>query len=408
MTAAVLLIVGGLSIPVYAYVLYPLVLRLLARTVPSPCAPTEWPAITIILPVHNEEAVIEGTLQAVLASDYPPERRRILVISDASNDRTDEIVKSVADRGVELARLPVRGGKTAAENAAAAIVETEIVVNTDASVRLHPGGLKALVTALWDPTVGVASGRDVSVGSKTASPNVAESGYVGYEMWVRDLETRAGGIVGASGCFFASRRGVQGEIVPAALSRDFAAPLIAREHGLRSVSVPGAICFVPQASSIRREYRRKVRTMSRGLQTLFYKRRLLNPSRYGRFAWMLASHKLARWLVPWAILVCGAGSLLLAWAVPTLRPPVGLVWGFVMTCSTISWLMPEARLPRIVAIPAYVTWGLVAGVHAWISSLRGDLTPTWEPTKRAALEGPIAERGPSRTASLGGLRKAPE
>jgi hypothetical protein len=62
--------------------------------------------------------------------------------------------------------------------------------------------------------------------------------------------------------------------------------------------VDEAICFVPRTASLEREYGRKVRTMARGLATLNYKRSLLNPFRYGLFAWMLWSHKLARWLVP--------------------------------------------------------------------------------------------------------------
>ncbi len=94
--------------------------------------------------------------------------------------------------------------------------------------------------------MGLASGRDVSVARVERDVNVGESGYVGYEMWVRDLETRLGSIVGASGCFYAIRRSLHMTLVPEALSRDFAAALIAREHGLRAVSVNEAVCFVPR------------------------------------------------------------------------------------------------------------------------------------------------------------------
>jgi cellulose synthase/poly-beta-1,6-N-acetylglucosamine synthase-like glycosyltransferase len=379
----------ALAVPLYAYVLYPLLLLLVHRRAvrPPPGADPDWPSITIVLPVHNEETVIAGTLEALLATDYPAGRRRILVVSDASTDRTEAIVRGFADRGVELTRLAGRGGKTAAENAAAALVRTDIVVNTDASVRLDRAALKPLVAALADPTVGIASGRDVSVGSDASAANVGERGYVGYEMWVRDLETRAGGIVGASGCFFASRRELQGEIVPEALSRDFAAPLIAREHGYRAVSVPDAICYVPRAESLRHEYRRKVRTMTRGLETLYYKRALLNPLRHGRFAWMLLSHKLVRWLVPWALVLGIAGALLAIRALTWLWLPVGALIAGGACCAVIGWTRPAGRVPRAVAVPAYVIWGLIAGLRAWLNALRGDLTPTWEPTRRGVVDG---------------------
>jgi cellulose synthase/poly-beta-1,6-N-acetylglucosamine synthase-like glycosyltransferase len=386
------LVLVALLVPTYAYVVYPLVLRFLARPARPASASPEWPEITIILPVHNEESVIAGTIEALLAADYPGDRRHILVVSDASTDGTEAIVRGFADRGVRILPLPERRGKTAAENAAAAEVRTEIVVNTDASVRVHPAALKPLVAALADPAVGIASGRDVSVAAPGSTANVAESGYVGYEMWVRDLETRAGGIVGASGCFFASRRELQRDAVPEELSRDFAAPLIAREHGFRAVSVPGAVCFVPRASSLRREYRRKVRTMSRGLQTLSYKRHLLNPFRYGRFAFMLTSHKLVRWLVPWGVLAGVAGVLLLAIGLPGLRLLATAVVGLLAACAIAGWTYSGPRLPRIVAIPSYVVWGVAAGLHAWLTALRGRRTPIWEPTRRA-FEGHAGRAG---------------
>jgi cellulose synthase/poly-beta-1,6-N-acetylglucosamine synthase-like glycosyltransferase len=366
----------------YAYGLYPLLLRALARPPVRPLgeARTGWPLVTVVIPAYNEEASIAATLEAVLQLDYPPDRRCVLVVSDASTDRTDAIVDEYADRGVELLRLPARSGKTAAENAAKALICGDLVINTDASVRLDPRSLKPLVAAFDDPAVGIASGRDVSLGSGGA--NVGESGYVGYEMRVRDLETRAGGIVGASGCYYASRAALHREIVPEALSRDFAAPLVAREHGYKSVSVPGAVCYVPRVASLRAEYRRKVRTMARGLETLWYKRHLMDPFRYGRFAWMLLSHKLARWLVPPLGALAGLALLALGLTWEPARWPVAAVVALTAGVAALGWYASPGRLPRLLAVPAYVVWGMVAGVHAWTKALRRELNPIWEPTRR--------------------------
>lgn len=95
---------------------------------------------------------------------------------------------------------------------------------------------------------------------------------MGYEMWVRELETRVFGIVGASGCLYAIRRALHMSFLPDVLSRDFGAALVAREEGYRAVSVPAATCYVPRSASRRRDYARKVRTMVRGIETLWYKR----------------------------------------------------------------------------------------------------------------------------------------
>lgn len=384
--AGIVLVLGSAAVGVYAYAAYPLALWALTRARRGAASgePREWPLLSITVPAYNEERAIAETLERVLALDYPPHRRQVVVVSDASTDRTDDIVRRFADRGVELLRLPRRAGKSAAENAARAVLRGDIIVNTDASVRLDPRSLKPLVAAFQDAHVGVASGRDVSLGHANAGATAGEGSYVGYEMWVRDLETRAGGIVGASGCFYASRRDLHMEAVPEALSRDFAAPLIAREHGFRTVSVPGAVCYVPRSASLQHEYRRKVRTMTRGLETLYYKRHLLNPVRYGGFALRLWSHKLIRWLVPWAAVVGLVGLVLAAAG--------GAWWGWAGlggaaiagAAAAIAWFWPAERpLPRLLGLPAFAVWGVLAGLQAWLNALRGELNAVWEPTRRS-------------------------
>jgi cellulose synthase/poly-beta-1,6-N-acetylglucosamine synthase-like glycosyltransferase len=379
-----------LGIPIalfaYAYLGYPLLLRGIAAmraTRPSPGDPPEWPTISIFLPAYNEARSIRATLEALLALDYPAHRCQILVASDASTDGTDEIVRSFASRGVELFRQPERAGKTAAENTAAPLLWGDIVVNTDATIRIPPGSLKPLIRAFQDPTVGVASGRDVSVGRAGASANREESRYVGYEMWIRRLETRVGSIVGASGCFYAVRRELAAEPFPEALSRDFASPLRAREAGYRAVSVDEAICYVPRTSSLRSEFRRKVRTMARGLETLWYKRALANPFVHGGFAWMLLSHKLCRWLVHLTLPLALGGLALLA---PV--EPVALVLLLAVLAvgvlGTIALGWPAGRpIPRPVAVCGFVVAVNVAALLAWNKALRGERNPIWEPTRRA-------------------------
>jgi cellulose synthase/poly-beta-1,6-N-acetylglucosamine synthase-like glycosyltransferase len=376
---------ASIALIVYTYAGYPLILSvlgLLRRRSRPPAPPAVWPMVSISLPVYNEEAQIGKTLESLLALDYPRDRLQIVVISDASTDRTDEIVEGFADRGVELFRLPRRGGKTAAENAARYHLRGEIIINTDASIRLAPDSIKALVAWFGDPTVGVASGRDVSIGRVSRDANAGESGYVGYEMWVRSLETRVDGIVGASGSLYAIRAELHRYSLPEALSRDFAAALVAREAGYRAVSVPEAVCYVPRAPSLRREYRRKVRTITRGLGTLHYKRHLLNPLRHGVFAWMLFSHKLCRWLVPWALALLAIAVAALALVEPWARVATAAM-GLGLALAAAGWLWPAERgMPRWLGIPTYLVAGNVAALHAWIRAFRGELNPIWEPTRR--------------------------
>jgi cellulose synthase/poly-beta-1,6-N-acetylglucosamine synthase-like glycosyltransferase len=382
----------ALGFCLYTYLGYPAILKLLSvfrRSRRLREAPAEWPRISITVPVYNEAEVIAGTVDRILALDYPADRRQILVVSDASTDRTDEIVSSFFDRGVELLRLPRRLGKTGAENAARRHLTGEIIINTDASVRIHPEAVKQLVAAFADPTVGVASGRDVSVANLDEQASAGEEAYVEYEMWTRDVETQLGGIVGASGCLYAIRADLHRRYLPEALSRDFAAALTAREHARRAVSVPEALCIVPLSASLHQEYRRKVRTSTRGIATLCYKRALLNPFRHGMFAWMLFSHKMCRWLVPWAMLsllaALGALAFTAAWAGAALA-----AFGALSVLAGIGLLWPEDKeMPRLLALPAYVMAGNVAVLHGWLRVLARRLAPVWEPTRRS----PVRERG---------------
>ncbi|HEU4586915.1 MAG TPA: glycosyltransferase [Gemmatimonadaceae bacterium] len=400
---AVILIVLPFAMFVYAYFGYPCLLWLATKVVKTaPAEPSagavdgtsavragagadaemDWPHITITVPAYNEERRIRSTIESLLAIDYPADRRQILIASDASSDGTDAIVREFASQGVELLRVEPRGGKTNAENRAGPAIRGEIVVNTDASIRILPHSVKALVRALRDPAVGVASGRDISVGDEEREGNRGESGYVGYEMWVRSLETRLGSIVGASGCCYAARAEIQRVTLPGDLARDFASALIARQMNLRAVSVSEATCTVPRTTSLRAEMRRKVRTMAQGLETLWHFRSLMNPLREGAFALMLISHKLCRWLVYLTIPLALIGLVLLGVHLPAAFVLLALVLlGWVIGAVALRW--PEARrIPLPLALAGFAVASNTAGMLAWLKVFRRQRMPTWEPTRR--------------------------
>jgi cellulose synthase/poly-beta-1,6-N-acetylglucosamine synthase-like glycosyltransferase len=401
LTLAVILIVLPVAMFIYAYFGYPLFLWLatrLAKSSPGEWAAlstavpesaggeasddSDWPFITITVPAYNEERRIRSTIESLLAIDYPSERRQILIASDASSDGTDAIVREFAEHGVELLRVEPRGGKTNAENRAGPVIRGEIVVNTDASIRILPHSVKSLVRAFRDPTVGVASGRDISVGDEKREGNRGESGYVGYEMWVRSLETRLGSIVGASGCCYAARAEIQRVTLPGDLARDFASALIARQLNLRAVSVAEATCTDPRTTSLRAEMRRKVRTMAQGLETLWHFRSLMNPFREGGFALMLISHKLCRWLVYLTIPLSLLGLILLGVRVPAAFALLALVLlGWLIGAIALRW--PEARrIPLPLALAGFAVASNTAGMLAWLKVFRRQRMPTWEPTRR--------------------------
>lgn len=386
MTAfAFFLVALPVAVAIYSYIGYPIVLWVASRKGATTTLTryADWPYVSVVIPAYNEEKQIAGAIDALLAQDYARDRLQILILSDASTDATDEIVHQYESRGVELLRMPERRGKTKAENTAAPHIRGEIVVNSDSSIRLHASAVRELVACMADPAVGVASGRDVSI-SRDSAVNITEAGYVNYEMRVRALETLTGGIVGASGSCYAIRTELHKIPVRDDLSRDFSAALTAKEHGFRAVSVDEAICFVPRTSSLRGEYRRKVRTISRGMETLYVHRRLLDPLQVGAFAWKLFSHKACRWMLPASVIPGILGLALLA---------TSRLWprALLVVCAVIALLAvigaawpSEKRAPRIISLAAFGVAANLAVLHAVWRVLAGHHDHIWEPTRRSA------------------------
>jgi cellulose synthase/poly-beta-1,6-N-acetylglucosamine synthase-like glycosyltransferase len=386
LTAAVLLAIP-VALFVYAYAIYPFLLRVARKRQVSHRAtePAAWPSISILVTAYNGERTIRDTLEQLVAVDYPPERLQIVVASDASTDGTDDIVRELAPAGVELDRVPTRAGKTVAENSAAARLRGEVVVNVDASALTPPPSIKALVRHFVDPAVGVVSGRAVSVPGTAgaADGGRGEAAYYGYEMWVRSLEMRFGAVIGATGALYAVRRDLF-VTLPAHVTRDFASPLVARERGYRSVIDADAVCYVRRTPSLGREYRRKLRTMVRGLDTLYEYRHLMDPMRHGWFALMLLSHKLCRWLVFLTAPLAVAGAALLAaeWWPARLVVAAAVLAGAV-GLAAVRW--PSGRhMPALLAVCGYAVVGGAAGAVAWRRFFRGEHMATWEPTGRAS------------------------
>lgn len=385
---AVALALAPVAIALYAYVAYPFVLWVIASVRPARTfakAGSAWPSVTITVPVYNAASSIRATLEQLLALDYPADQLQLLVISDASTDGTDDQVRMFASRGVELLRLSRRIGKTAAENAALAVARGQIIVNVDATILVPENSLKSLVRVFDDPTIGVASGCDVSVGDISLTGTGAESSYTGYEMWIRGLETRAGSIVGASGCFYGIRRSIHEEALPLGLSWDFASPLVARKQGYRSVSVPTAVCIVPRSAEIRTELGRKVRTMARGLSTLFYHRGLMNPGRYGLFAFMLISHKLLRWLPYLLAPIAYLALCFLAVDSVVARLLLGILSAGLL--AGIVGIQHRNSTPaKPIALAGFIVAVVSAGFLAWCAAIRQTQMATWEPTPRPEVQ----------------------
>ena len=148
----------------YTYAGYPLLLLIMSRLRPREVRRADFaPAVTVIVTAYNEERDLAAKLENTLALDYPRELLEIIVASDCSTDRTDEIARAFAERGVRLVRQPQRLGKTAAQNMAVAEARGEIILFSDATSLYEPDVLRVMMPSFADPTVGCVAGRLIYV-----------------------------------------------------------------------------------------------------------------------------------------------------------------------------------------------------------------------------------------------------
>ena len=366
----------------YSYALYPLLLLAILRVKgrdgefqPERDAP-DLPSLSFIITARNEAARITEKLEDALAQ--APADAEIIVVSDASDDATDELVRHFADDRVRLLRQHERRGKEAGQKLGIEAARGEILVFSDVATRIAPGSIDALRRRFLDPTVGAVSSEDRFI---TASGSVVGEGlYVRFEMWLRRLESRLAGLVGLSGSFFGARREVCSEW-PTNVQSDFTVALTCARRGLRAVSDPEVVGIYPDLQEAGDEYARKRRTVIRGMASLAAAREVLNPVRYGWFAFQAWSHKVLRWAAPWFLMLLAASSLVLA--------PTGKVYAFALVAQVLgyglvlaAWWRPALRNIAPLRIGFYFVQVNVAMADALLRFLRGERVVTWEPSKR--------------------------
>lgn len=282
----------------YIYVGYPICVFLLSmvythRPHRSPFEPT----VTVVISAYNEESEIETTVMNKLNQDYPSDRLKVLVVSDGSTDRTDEIVKTLEKHHpmrVMLLRQEPRQGKTQALNMAVPHLSSDVIVFADANSLYAPDAIRALVRNFSDPSVGYVTGQ-MRYGNPSMTGIGAGSGsYMSYENTLRLWESRIGSLVGVDGGIDAIRRPCYVRMKADQLP-DFVLPLSVVEQGRRVVYEPAAVVYEPALSDAVNEFRMRVRVSLRAMWALYDKRSLLNPRRYPLYAWQLVSHKLFRY-----------------------------------------------------------------------------------------------------------------
>ena len=368
----------------YTYIGYPLLVMLVAKLRPKPQRRGSFePTVSVIITAYNEERDLAGKLENTLALDYPKEKLEVIVASDCSSDRTDEIVREFETRGVKLYRQPERLGKTTAQNAAVERAKGEILLFSDATTLYDPGVLRAMMPNFMDATVGCVAGRLIYVDPTESSVGRGAVTYWSYETFVKKQESRAGSLIGASGCMYAVRRAAYLPLYPEAHG-DFLIATKMVQQGLRTVFEPEAVCIEETNRRVDNELRMRVRVITQTFNDLWRHRSMLNPFRGGFYSVQLFSHKVMRYAVPFFLIVAFMTSAALAFGSLTYRL-LFACQAIGYACAALGGLLERAGVrSRLLAFPQYFVLANLASVLALYKLARGERYARWEPIREQA------------------------
>ncbi|MGH7349628.1 MAG: glycosyltransferase family 2 protein [Candidatus Rokuibacteriota bacterium] len=371
MTALFWLGVGWLA---YVYVGYPLVLAALGvvRRVRPIVREDGLPSVSVLLAARNEERDIAWKVRQTLDWDYPGERLEILVASDASTDRTDDLVREIEDPRLRFLRLDERVGKNAALNELARRATGDLLFFTDANSSIDRAALRRIAGHFADLRVGCVTGEMDEVADSSIGDGARA--YWGYESLVKRLESRVGSVLVCVGSVFAIRRALFSPL-DAATANDLDLPLQIGHAGYWVRYEPAARSVEPAAGSPREEFQRRRRICAQGLLGMWRLRHTLRGLR----GWQFVSRKFLRWLIlaPMALILLS--SALLAAEGGVFLGLLVLQVGFY-ALALIGWVRSRRghRGGRVLSLPFYIVLVGVAGFTGILDACRGRRFHVWE------------------------------
>lgn len=388
-----LLFWGSMFTIIYVYLGYPLLVTLLARLRrPEAVSGKPFsPPLTIIIAAYNEEACIARKLENVLTLDYPREKMQVIVVADGSDDRTAEIVRGFAPRGVRLLHRPERRGKMDAINRAMKEAGGEIVVFSDANNEYPPDALRELVAPFADRRVGASTGAKL-IAADSSRLAASEGLYWKYESFIKRQESRLGCCVAVAGEILAVRRDLYSPPPSQVINDDFFLAMDIARRGFRVAYASRARSVEPVSATTRDEITRRSRIIAGRLQAILLAPRILTPRR-PLVAWQVISHKFMRPLVPFAMLGALAANIALvvrtspSAGILSLAPPWNLAllgaqaafYGLAVVGSRVG---RKGRIGKALYLPTYLVQSNTAALLGIWGLLRGRSTVLWKKVAR--------------------------
>jgi cellulose synthase/poly-beta-1,6-N-acetylglucosamine synthase-like glycosyltransferase len=361
---------------IYPYFLYPLLITLLSKLFAA-----DWQrgdskqSISVIISVFNEEGVIREKIENSLKLHYPEELLEIIVVSDGSTDRTNQIASSYSDPRVRLEAFPGRKGKTACLNQVVPLAKGDIIVFTDANSMFPPDALLKFSRNFNSEQVGLVTGW-----TKYRKPGGDEESvglYGRLEMITKKSESLVSSCVGADGAIFAIRKHLFQPLEDYDIN-DFVIPLNVIGQGKRVVLDSGLYCVEEPGDNESKEFSRQVRITNRTLGAIWRNIHFLNPIAYGSFSFFLLSHKVIRFLVPFTFLGTFMTAMLLA-NVSILFTLFAIAQALFI-CIGIAGILKLSN-GRLTQLCSFFLLTIAAQLVGWIRWATGKADVMWTPIR---------------------------
>jgi cellulose synthase/poly-beta-1,6-N-acetylglucosamine synthase-like glycosyltransferase len=243
--------------------------------------------------------------------------------------------------------------------------------------------LRELLPNFADESVGCVAGKLIYVDDTKSDVGSGAKKYWGYETFLKERESLACSLIGASGCLYAVRKNAYRPMYSEACS-DFLICTILYRQNLRSVFEPRAFCTEETNRQTEKELQMRIRVISQTFSDLWINRDMLNPFKSGFYAIELLSHKLLRYAVPLFLILIFISSVLLAFS-STIFLLFSAVQIAFYVSAFVAWLLERSKVKTgIFAVPLYFVLANTASIIAFYKFLRGEKFERWEPIRESA------------------------
>lgn len=376
----------------YTFIGYGIILYFLVKIkeafAPAPIRyePGEWPEITLFIAAYNEEAIVDAKMENCFQLNYPPQKLKILWITDGSNDKTNEKLGRYPEVSVHY--IPQRKGKTAALNRGIQFVETPFVIYTDANTMLNKEAIHEIIKEFSDPRVGCVAGeKRIAVDNKDQAAAGGEGFYWTYESKLKEWDSRLYSAVGAAGELFAIRTSLFEPLPEDTLLDDFILSMRIAQKGYKIAYCKSAYALEKGSADIKNEEKRKIRIAAGGLQSIKRLGNLLipNPFHLGLLRFQYISHRVLRWsITPIALFLLPFLNIILVWLNPQLIYILLLAFQILFYLLAVCGALLQRKKIKIkiLFIPYYFLFMNANVLKAFFSFHKYKGKGTWEKAKR--------------------------